>query len=113
MLNASFALHCVAMKLARGIFLGGALLSLALGGAASEPVPLQPAVDAAMRVQRGTLVVLDLRNNTILAAHDLAAAARRLATPGSTVKSFVLLELLESGKAKASDRYVCPRHVPI
>src|SRR4051812_27931492 len=113
MLVSSFALHCVAMKLSRGMILGSAVLSLALSGAASEPGPLQPAVDAAMRAQRGTLVVLDLRSNTILAAHDLDAGARRLATPGSTVKSFVLLELLESGKAKASDRYVCPRHVRI
>src|SRR5205823_4725843 len=61
----------------------------------------------------GTAIVLDLRTNNILAGYELDIAARRLATPGSTVKSFVLLKLLETGKTKPSERYVCPRRVRI
>jgi cell division protein FtsI/penicillin-binding protein 2 len=95
----------------RYIVLPVTLVALALPCPAQEK--LQDAVDAAMRPRKGTAVVLDLRTNKILAAHDLDTAARRVATPGSTVKSFVLLKLLESGKAKASERYVCPRRLRI
>jgi cell division protein FtsI/penicillin-binding protein 2 len=74
---------------------------------------VQDALDAAMRPHRGTAVLLDLRSDKIIAAHDMGMAAQRLATPGSTVKTFVLLKLLDTGKAKLSERYVCPRRVRI
>ena len=74
---------------------------------------LQQTVDATMRPYKGTAVVLDLKANKVIAAHDLRLAAQRVATPGSTVKSFVLLKLLETGSAKPGDRFVCPRRVRI
>jgi penicillin-binding protein 2 len=74
---------------------------------------LQQTVDATLRPYKGTAVVVDVRGNKVLAAHDLRLAAQRVATPGSTVKSFVLLKLLETGAAKPSDRFVCPRQVRI
>lgn len=93
------------------------LLALALCAAAlpcrAQDTRLQDAADRAMRRHRGAAVVLDLRSNKILAAHDLDIAGRRLATPGSTVKPFVLLKLLDLGLVKASDRFVCPRRVVI
>jgi penicillin-binding protein 2 len=92
------------------------LFALAVGAtalAAPERSSLQRAVDRAMRGQRGSLVVLDVRTRRPIAAHRLAAAARRVATPGSTLKTFVLLELLESGKAKPADLFICPRKVTI
>jgi cell division protein FtsI/penicillin-binding protein 2 len=114
----AFALHCRAVRIhhivLRDIVPLLALLAFALPCPAQER--LQDVVDAAMRGLRphqGTAVVLDLRTNTIIAARDIDIAARRVATPGSTVKSFVLLTLLETGKAKASERYACPRRVRI
>src|SRR3954471_5545416 len=104
-----FALHCLAMKLRYILF--GALLALALPCLGQQK--LQSAVDDAMRGRQGTAIVLDLRTNKIIASHDLETAARRVATPGSTMKTFVLIKLLETGKAKASERYVCPRYVRI
>jgi cell division protein FtsI/penicillin-binding protein 2 len=95
----------------RNIFYGIALLALALPCVAQES--LQDVADRTMRPHRGTAVVLDLRTSKLVAAYDLNMAARRLATPGSTVKSFVLLKLLETGKTNASERYVCPRRVRI
>ena len=98
----------------RNIFPFLALLALALPCLAQER--LQDVVEHAMlprHAHHGTAVVLDLRTNKILAGYELDIAARRLATPGSTVKSFVLLKLLETGKTKASERYVCPRRVRI
>lgn len=91
----------------------GALLALALALPCTAQQRLQDAVDDAMRPHKGTAVVLELRTGKVIAAHDLDIAARRVATPGSTVKSFVLLKLLETGKVKASERFVCPRRVRI
>ena len=95
----------------RYIFLFVTLFARALPCPALEK--LQDAVDDAMRARKGTAVVLDLRTGKIIAAHDLDTAARRVATPGSTLKTFVLLKLLETGKARASEEYVCPRRVRI
>src|SRR5438067_2252051 len=90
----AFALHCPAMA-RRNIFLFFALFALALPCLAQETV--QDVVERTMlprHAHRGTAVVLDIRMNKILAGYELDIAARRLATPGSTVKSFVLLKLL-------------------
>jgi cell division protein FtsI/penicillin-binding protein 2 len=93
------------------------LVALALCAAAlpcrAQNDRLQDAADRALRHQRGAAIVLDLRTNKILAAHDLDIAGKRLATPGSTVKPFVLLKLLDLGLVKPSDRFVCPRFVTI
>jgi hypothetical protein len=41
------------------------------------------------------------------------AARRWLASPGSTVKPFSLLALMEAGKLNPKDAYVCPRQLTI
>ncbi|MGH9697313.1 MAG: penicillin-binding transpeptidase domain-containing protein, partial [Bryobacteraceae bacterium] len=41
------------------------------------------------------------------------AASRWLARPGSTMKPFSLLALLEAAKLTAKDAYVCPRKLTI
>ena len=94
----------------RNAILIAVLVAAALPCHAQE---LQETVDATMRPYKGTAVVLDLKTNKVVAAHDLALAAQRVASPGSTVKSFVLLKLLDTGAAKPGDRFVCPRRVRI
>lgn len=74
---------------------------------------LQKAVARGMDGREGTLVVADVSTGEILAAHGLALAARRLERPGSTVKPFVLMALLESGKLNASQRLLCRRPLRI
>lgn len=103
------------MKTLRSLCFALALAATALAGSAPKPAPLERAVERAMHGQRGTLLVVDVRGPfpALLAAHRLPAATRRVAAPGSTVKTFVLLELLESGKARASDVFVCPRQVRV
>src|SRR3954464_9866202 len=94
-------LHCPAVTLRHIVMLivaGASTLACAAQRAPQDR--MQDALDATMRSHRGTAVLLDLRSNKIIAAHDLSIATQRLATPGSTVKSFVLLKLLETGKAK-------------
>ncbi len=55
------------------------------------------------------LIVADVESGKILAAHGTELAAHRLETPGSTVKPFVLMALLESGRLDAQKRLLCHR----
>jgi cell division protein FtsI/penicillin-binding protein 2 len=91
-----------------------AVLSVALGGqGVSRIETLQQTVDAAMKGRSGALVVAEVVTGKILAAHGLDVAARRVERPGSTVKPFVLLALLESGKLDAKHRLLCRRPLRI
>jgi len=58
-------------------------------------------------------VVLDVDTGRVLAAHRLDVAARTLAAPGSAVKPFTLLALLESGKVQAEQPVVCRYEVRV
>lgn len=50
-----------------------------------------------MAGRQGSLVVLDGKTGSIAACHDQTRATMRAARPGSTVKPFTLIALLESG----------------
>ena len=66
-----------------------------------------------MRGRVGTAVVVDVESGKIMASYRLDVAARTLARPGSAFKPFTLLALLESGKLKASDSFVCRRNLHV
>ena len=66
-----------------------------------------------MEGRGGAAVVADVTTGEILAAQGMELAAHRLARPGSTVKPFVLMALLESGKIEASERLLCRRPLRI
>jgi len=70
---------------------------------------LQQVVDRAMARQFGALIVVDVTTGTVLAAHRLDLAAWSLARPGSTLKPFVLMELLESHRLDANRKLMCRR----
>ncbi|HTV64120.1 MAG TPA: penicillin-binding transpeptidase domain-containing protein [Bryocella sp.] len=74
---------------------------------------LQSAVLRAMAGQSGTAVVLDVRSGRILASYRPGVAARRLAYPGSSIKPFTLLALLQSGKLNGQTALVCKRPLSI
>jgi penicillin-binding protein 2 len=74
---------------------------------------LQKAVEPAMKGRAGAAVVADVTTGQILAAQGMELAAHRLARPGSTVKPFVLMALLEAGKIEASERLLCRRPLRI
>ena len=61
--------------------------------------------------RKGTAVVLDMKKDKIIAAYHPDVAARRLALPGSTVKTFTLLALIQSGKVRSDEKFVCRRDV--
>ena len=74
---------------------------------------LQQAVTHAMAGRSGTAVVVEVRSGQVLAAYRLDVAARRLAHPGSSIKPFTLLALLEAGKVNAQTTLLCQRKLSL
>jgi len=76
-------------------------------------VALQQAVDHTMAGRRGTAVVIDVATGKVLAAYHLDVAAQRVALPGSSVKTFTLMALLESGKINDQTTLMCRRSLSV
>lgn len=74
---------------------------------------LQKEVDRAMSSRPGAFVIVDISTGRILASHNLQVAASRLESPGSTLKPFVLMALLESGKLDPKQKLICRRPLRI
>ena len=74
---------------------------------------LQKAVARAMAGRRGAAVVVDVQSGHVLAAYHLDVAARRVVHPGSSIKPFTLLALLQAGKLDAHTALMCKRTVSI
>jgi cell division protein FtsI/penicillin-binding protein 2 len=77
--------------------------------AAKLEAHLQSLVSKSMSGHAGTVVVLDVDSGRVLAQHRLDFAARKLARPGSALKPFTLLALLESGRIAPQSAVVCGR----
>jgi cell division protein FtsI/penicillin-binding protein 2 len=88
-------------------------LLLPLLHSATADLRLQHAVELAMQGHAGAAVVLEVTSGKILAARNLEIAAGDLVRPGSTLKPFVLMELLETGKLDARQRLLCKRPLRI
>jgi cell division protein FtsI/penicillin-binding protein 2 len=97
----------------RGFALLLCLVALPPATAKAENAHLQKAVAQAMASQRGAAVVLDVQTGRVLAAYHADVAARRVVRPGSSIKPFTLLALLEAGKVDASSVLVCRRPLTI
>src|SRR5688500_547449 len=74
---------------------------------------LQQSVSDAMRSRQGTAFVMDVQSGQILASYQMDVAARRVASPGSTVKPFTLLALLDAGFVSEETAVFCPHTVRI
>jgi cell division protein FtsI/penicillin-binding protein 2 len=74
---------------------------------------LQREVDRTMGKLPGGFVVVDVTTRDVLAAHGMELASLRLEAPGSTLKPFVLMALLESGKLDPKQQFVCHRPLKI
>jgi cell division protein FtsI/penicillin-binding protein 2 len=74
---------------------------------------LQKAVARAMAGRRGAAVVVNVQSGHVLAAYHLDVAARRVVHPGSSIKPFTLLALLQAGKLDAHTALMCKRTVSI
>ena len=79
----------------------------------ASPSKLQREVDSAMGKWPGAFVVVDVTSRTMLAAHGMDMASLRLEAPGSTLKPFLLMALLETGKLDPSQQFICRRQLKI
>ena len=97
------------------LILGLAGVILVFGGAgqtltgSESSQALQRLVSQVMAGRRGSVVVLDVKTGRVMAEYRKVIATRTLAHPGSTIKPFILLALLESGKVDAGTAVICPR----
>jgi len=66
-----------------------------------------------MNGRQGTAVVMDVGSGEILAAYRMDVAARRLASPGSTIKPFTLMALFEERAVNEKTAFFCPTVVRI
>ena len=77
----------------------------------AAPSKLQREVDRAMGKLPGTFAVVDVTSRTMLAAHGMDMASLRLEAPGSTLKPFLLMALLEAGRLDPKQQFIC--HKPL
>src|SRR6516165_6517308 len=78
-----------------------------------ETGPLQRSFDDSLKQRQGAAVALDVETGKVLASYRMDVAARRLAAPGSTIKPFTLMALVDAGLVKEDSRLFCPRIVRI
>jgi cell division protein FtsI/penicillin-binding protein 2 len=74
---------------------------------------LQRIIDDSMIHRQGAAVALDVETGQVLASYRMDVAARRLAAPGSAIKPFTLMALLDAGLVKEETSLFCPRTVRI
>jgi len=61
----------------------------------------------------GAALLVNVRTKRVLSVHRREVAGRMLVPPGSAIKPFAIQALLEGGKLRASDSFVCPRNLQI
>jgi cell division protein FtsI/penicillin-binding protein 2 len=74
---------------------------------------LQQAVTRALAGGAGTAVVIDVATGKVLATYHPETAARRVALPGSAIKPFTLLALLDAGKINRQTALMCNRSLTV
>lgn len=84
-----------------------------VAGAQAGTSALQRTVAQAMAGQRGSAIVLDVRTGRVLADYHPEVAARRAVHPGSSIKPFTLLALLNTGKVDGHTALICKRPLTI
>ena len=83
------------------------------GQQASQNAALEPTIARLMAGKSGAVVMLDVGSGRIIAESHLKTAAERVTALGSTLKPFVLLELLQSGKLDPQQHIVCRRRLTL
>jgi cell division protein FtsI/penicillin-binding protein 2 len=66
-----------------------------------------------MNRRQGAAVALDVETGQVLASYHMDVAARRLVPPGSAIKPFTLMALMEAGLVNEETALFCPRTVRI
>lgn len=74
---------------------------------------LQLEVNHAMEKVQGAIVVVDVANRSVLASHRMDLASKQLEAPGSTLKPFLLMSLLETGRLDPNQQLLCRKPLKI
>jgi len=85
------------------------LLSFSYGA----PTEFEQAVARVLAGQPAAAVVVRVRDKRVLAAYNLPVLRRRVASPGSAIKPFVLALMLETGAVHPNDSIACRRNLAI
>lgn len=85
------------------------LLVSSVAPAVPSRTELEADIDQSLAGRHAASVVVRVRDGRVLAAHDVATLSRRVATPGSSIKPFVLQLLLEKGSVSPDDTIACRR----
>jgi penicillin-binding protein 2 len=70
-------------------------------------------LDRFLDPSRGCALLLDVRKHSVLAANSSPLAGKILLPPGSTLKPFTLLSLLETGKLRPDASFLCPEKLTL
>jgi penicillin-binding protein A len=70
-------------------------------------------LDRFLDPSRGCALLLDVRMNRVVAANSSPLTGKILLLPGSTLKPFTLLSLLEIGKLRPDASFLCPERLTI
>ena len=98
------------------IFAAAFLSGLPVAGSPAEnsqQSALQARATHLMNGRTGTALLLGVDSEQLLAVSNPNVAAHTLAAPGSTVKPFTLMALVESGKLAVNATLQCPRRLEI
>jgi cell division protein FtsI/penicillin-binding protein 2 len=70
-------------------------------------------LDRYLDPSRGCALLLDVRTRQVIAANSSPLAERIFLPPGSTLKPFTLLALLETGKLRPDASFLCPERLSL
>jgi cell division protein FtsI/penicillin-binding protein 2 len=79
----------------------------------AAPAALQQQVDRVMSHRAGAAIVLDVDSGKVLACSNPQTAARRLMRPGSVIKPFTLLALMNAHRVRMGTALPCSRVLTI
>jgi penicillin-binding protein 2 len=85
------------------------LLAACAGARGSNAIGLGRLFESA----QGTALLVDVKTRRLIAVHGGPKAGGELLPPGSTLKPFVLLALLQKGKLRAEEAFTCPGRLAI
>jgi cell division protein FtsI/penicillin-binding protein 2 len=102
------------MTLTRRLFLASALAhSLVSRRQVDLQASLSKAMAKAMAAKQGSALILDTFSGKALAQYRAEAARDRLVQPGSIIKPFVLMAMIQAGIVQANTRRNCTRKLRI
>jgi cell division protein FtsI/penicillin-binding protein 2 len=88
-------------------------ISLLLGSVPTLASRSIGSLDRFLDPSRGCALLLDARTQRVLAANSSPLSGKMLLPPGSTLKPFTLLSLLETGKLRLDASFLCPERLTI